>query len=304
MSQTQAKRTRFVSEIAKGMTIIDAYRAAGYRTDSPWVHQNAQKVLRHPEVQAQVERIRKQSRDAVPVSVAYITSRLLDAADMAQRLEKPADMTGAMMGVDKLHGFLIDRATLDVMVNKPSAVPTDVLDLSVDDWARANQVLLPGMLGDPSPEPQPTNGGSDAGPRGSASPEGETPLVPTSIASPQSTNDINHLGDRGLWPSEPPMQSPEIGGSEKLNEINGLASGMPVAQPGKEPVPASGTMRTTPIEMEEVETRMETPVKKYTKPKSKRPHRRVHPYPLGHPKYGQPLKKGTGTKKISKEPRK
>ena len=202
-------------------------------------------------------------------------------------------MVAATMGVAKLHGFLIDRATLDVMVNKPSAVPTDVLDLSVDDWARANQVLLPGIGG--------SDGGSDAGLNGSASPQGETPLVPTSIASPQSTNDINHLGDRGLWPSEPPMQSPEIGGSEKPNEINGLGVAGRAVEPGKEPVPASGTMRTTPTE---VETRMETPVKKYTKPKSKRPHRRVHPYPLGHPKYGQPLKKGTGTKKISKEPRK
>ena len=129
----------FVQEIIKGSTYSRAYTRAGYKGSTQEVVQaNASTLLRNQKVKAAIEGARLAAQQRLEVTTDTIVERL-DQARMIALTTKPpqvAAAVAAIMGQAKVLGLVIDRSEMTVIRDKPSPVPSKVLELSEDDWKK------------------------------------------------------------------------------------------------------------------------------------------------------------------------
>jgi hypothetical protein len=131
------KQERFCLFIFKGETQSKAYEKAGYKTGTRQTNDvNASKLLRYPNVAARVAELRGNAVVKAGISLESLTSDALAIRDLAMRKEEPASATGALTLVARLHGFLVDHKTVDIMHHKPAPLPTKLLELTEDEWKK------------------------------------------------------------------------------------------------------------------------------------------------------------------------
>lgn len=132
--QLQHRHRLFADAYVQGMSKKDAYLAAGFTgkyTGGP------QALLARPEIKALIEKTRVRQRYRLRVTMETLTRDLRDAMDLARASDNASAFVQAVMGLAKLHGFLVDKFEGDIhLIPKPALKPgTDVL-LSPDEWSR------------------------------------------------------------------------------------------------------------------------------------------------------------------------
>lgn len=68
------------------------------------------------------------------MTVDSLTAELEAARVKAMRAKQYAAAIAATMGKAKLHGFLVDRAEIDMTIRRPMSEPTDVKQMSLEEW--------------------------------------------------------------------------------------------------------------------------------------------------------------------------
>jgi hypothetical protein len=122
------KHELFAQALAKGMSQVDAYEAAGYEPDMP----NAQRLTRNDKVQTRVRELQGRAAARAEISVVYLTEKVLSLAKAAEDIpQSPAAIQAALasyMGVAKLNGLIIDR-TINERKDTVDLTRAELMDL-------------------------------------------------------------------------------------------------------------------------------------------------------------------------------
>ena len=136
------QQTRFVFAILQGKTQVEAYKAAGYKggaqADEAILRSQASKTAKRTQVANALALARKRELARLDLTVEDIVGQLVEARGVALSCEPPQAnaAVSASMGIAKLLGLVVDRSELTVIRDKPSPVPSKVLELSEDDWKK------------------------------------------------------------------------------------------------------------------------------------------------------------------------
>jgi hypothetical protein len=133
---------RFVSAVLQGKSQAEAYKAAGYPGADKLPAKTAQKkgnsIANGQRVREALARARENVQARVELTTADLVEQLMEARDLAFKCDPPqvSAAVAATLGIGKLLGLAIDRSEVNVIMNKPSLLPTHNLELSVDEWRR------------------------------------------------------------------------------------------------------------------------------------------------------------------------
>ena len=103
-----ARHERFAQERAKGKSQDKAYSAAGYKPDRG----AASRLSANVSVALRIEELKAAAAEKTIVTVASLTRRLLDIAEMGERKAEAPMLSvarAALMDVAKLNGLVIDK---------------------------------------------------------------------------------------------------------------------------------------------------------------------------------------------------
>jgi hypothetical protein len=133
---TNNRRERFCQGIAKGLSATEAYRQAGYKGNGHSAEQGAHQLMRNSEVQVRIGELQRNAAIKAEISLESLTKRLLEIDKAATADGQHAAATGALALVARLHGFLVDHKTVDIIHHKPARQPTKAIELTEDEWLR------------------------------------------------------------------------------------------------------------------------------------------------------------------------
>lgn len=126
---------RFAIFIAKGETLANAYRKAGYKTQSKDAcTKNAGRLKNIDEVAVRIKELQNKAADNLGIDVDLIIAELDDARQLAIKQKHPAAAVGATIAKAKLLGLIVDRPEVDSAARRPMREPTDVKRMSLTEW--------------------------------------------------------------------------------------------------------------------------------------------------------------------------
>jgi hypothetical protein len=170
------RQEQFCLAILGGDGPTEAYRKAYGRAPSV-CSANGSRLLANARVKARIAQLRAFEAAARKIDLPFLTAGLLKAYDLGLATRQASAAAQAMMGVAKLHGFVIDRAQVDAVIRKPSLDPLSPDEMDESKWLSANAPILELTAGAPSLQsPQ--------------SPEGLEPRDSTDQATP-STDQVH-----------------------------------------------------------------------------------------------------------------
>ena len=126
----------FCQGIVAGLTKKAAYEAAGYgATSQDSQKTQVYKLIRIPEIHFRIQWLRMRQAMRLNVTMNSLVEELAVAYEVAQATGNANAMVASVMAKAKLLGF-IDAPDKDAVgsITKPSPIPTDVVELSEEDW--------------------------------------------------------------------------------------------------------------------------------------------------------------------------
>jgi len=108
-----ARHERYVQELAKGSSQVDAYVAAGYGGSPSAVRANASRLISKDNVSARLTELTERAAIRTEITVAEITDRLLAIAKKGETSTQApllAVARAALMDAAKLNGLVIEKA--------------------------------------------------------------------------------------------------------------------------------------------------------------------------------------------------
>jgi phage terminase small subunit len=133
---TNNRRERFCQGIAKGLSAVESYRRAGYKAQGHGAEVSASQILTNLEVQGRIDELQQRAVLKHEITVDSLTRDLLFVRDNALRTDQNAAAVAALTLLAKIHGFLVDHKTVDIVHHKPARQPTKQLELTEDEWLR------------------------------------------------------------------------------------------------------------------------------------------------------------------------
>jgi len=127
------RQEQFCQQIAGGSSYTKAYRTV-YGASQRQAESNGSRMMRSDRVQARIAQIRADNAATQRVTLPFLTAGLRRAGDLAERTGQASAMSQSYMGIAKLHGFLIDRQQVDLLVRKPSAEPSSPDEMDETEW--------------------------------------------------------------------------------------------------------------------------------------------------------------------------
>ncbi len=104
------KHEMFAQEIAKGTAIGEAYVLAGYEGENTSAAAaSASRLLKSAKIQARVSELLNQGATRAIVSIQKVLEKLDRAYDLAEKLDQPAVMVSASMGLAKVAGLIVNK---------------------------------------------------------------------------------------------------------------------------------------------------------------------------------------------------
>jgi hypothetical protein len=163
------KQEAFAQHVARGETLAEAHRLAGYNCSANSIYAVASVLAKRPKVMARINSIKAERMKALMqaetatmiVTAQSVGSMLAEAYEDAKRWKQTGSQVAAAMGLAKLHGLLVDK-TEDV-TRRATRDPYAPVEIDVDHWVTEQVALLA-----PSPSPE--------SPANSAEVSLETPL--------------------------------------------------------------------------------------------------------------------------------
>ena len=134
-TKVNAKQEQFLWLVVEGMPQERAYASIYGEAKSREVcATNASRLLTKANVIARRQELIEQRRAEQPITVKFLTTELLGVATQAKALGQAAAASGALMGIAKLHGLLVDKMQVDALVRKPTESPEAPAEMSEEDW--------------------------------------------------------------------------------------------------------------------------------------------------------------------------
>lgn len=131
-----ARQEAFCNLIVEGRTQKDAYAEAGYIARGNAAEVSAARLLRNVQVAARVAELRASAAQRSEVTVDSLVAELDEMVRLAKECENPSAGVSAVMGKAKLLGLIVDRAEVASTVRKPLREPSDVKQMSLEEWQR------------------------------------------------------------------------------------------------------------------------------------------------------------------------
>ena len=127
-------RQRHLAEfIAQGHSLKESYKMAGYEGSTGVYADNS--ITKSADFKYYLFWLREQTMERTFQSMDLLLKQLDDVRLLAMMEREPMAAVNAIMGKAKILGMLVERSEIEhSFINKPSREPTDVLDLTVDEW--------------------------------------------------------------------------------------------------------------------------------------------------------------------------
>jgi phage terminase small subunit len=116
-----ARHERFAQELAKGLTKLKAYTAAGYKPDAG----AATRLSGNVNVKARLVELKSDIARHTGITAADITQRLLKIAHKGETDGKPAMLAVArasLMDVAKLNGMIVEKTQRELSQDQMNAI--------------------------------------------------------------------------------------------------------------------------------------------------------------------------------------
>ncbi len=128
------RQEQFCLLIVEGKSANQAYLAAYDGVKKTSAEACASRLLANAKVKARIEQIRADNAANSRVSVPFLTGLLMDAYRLGMSTKQSSAASQAVLGIAKLHGLLIDKQQVDMVIRKPSASPESPDDMSEAQW--------------------------------------------------------------------------------------------------------------------------------------------------------------------------
>lgn len=139
------RQEQFCQQILIGKSGAEAYRIA-YGASQKASESNGSRLMASDRVQARIDQLRAFESAARRVSLPFLTGALYRVAGLAEGSGQHSAAVQALMGVAKLHGLLVDRQQVDLLVRRPSASPEAPDEMSEADWLAHHAPILEGSI--------------------------------------------------------------------------------------------------------------------------------------------------------------
>jgi len=133
------RQEQFCQQILGAKSAAEAYRIA-YGVGQKVSEAAGPRLLGSVRVKARIAQLREFESASQRVTLPFLTAGLYRAARLAEATSQPSAMAQALLGVAKLHGFLVDRQQLDVLVRRPSPSPESPDEMSEEQWLAAHSI--------------------------------------------------------------------------------------------------------------------------------------------------------------------
>ncbi len=134
------RQEQFCQRIVEGKSHAEAYRLA-YGVGQTSSESAGPRLFGSVRVQARIAQIRAYNAAAERVTLPFLTAGLLEAYRLGMATGQASAASQAMLGVAKLHGFMIDRHQVDVAVRRPSPSPESPDEMLESDWVSKHGLL-------------------------------------------------------------------------------------------------------------------------------------------------------------------
>ena len=133
---------RLAQGLSIGKSQADAYVFAGYpdktrqgkKISIKDLASSASVICKKPEVIARVAELQKKQADRCGVTVDKLLSKLEEMFILSKRTKQPSAGVGAVLAQAKLLGLVTDKVEVEGHIRKPSSVPTDQQQMSLEEW--------------------------------------------------------------------------------------------------------------------------------------------------------------------------
>jgi hypothetical protein len=124
------KHEKFVLALFEGLSTKAAYEKAGYVGTNA---ATARKLAKQYEIVERLRELQEGARERSGITVEQLTKELWNLKDIAAGCRQPGAGVGAVMGIAKLHGLIVDKVEQET-IRKPSRTPTTDTKLSMEEW--------------------------------------------------------------------------------------------------------------------------------------------------------------------------
>jgi phage terminase small subunit len=189
------RQEQFCQHIHSGKSQTEAYKLA-YGVSGLVAAANSSRMIKGAKVSARLAQIRADSAAASQIDLPFLTKGLLVAYRLGLRTNQSSAASQAMLGIAKLHGFLIEKHQIDAVVRRPAASPDSPDEMSESKWLQDYGPVLDLTLG------------STAEP----STEGSASIAEGSDSIDQSPDSITQVQPEVETPEGRPRKPPILGG--------------------------------------------------------------------------------------------
>ena len=137
------KQEDFVSEIIKGATKLDAYRAAynaAGMSDNA-CNREAWVLMENPKVAQRIKELQDKGQKQTLVTVELVTQMYLNSYKKAVEAKQHGSAVAAVTGLCKVHGLIVDR------VKAENTVPTNVTQINIAASVSAVDAIVTEIVG-------------------------------------------------------------------------------------------------------------------------------------------------------------
>jgi hypothetical protein len=128
------RQEAFAKRLAEGASQRAAYLAAGYDGRGKTADEAASQLSRNLKVKTRVAELQAKAAQKHEITMERLTRDLLFIRDNALRTDQNAAAVAALALIAKMHGFITDKAQIDVVHHKPARLPAKQLELTEDEW--------------------------------------------------------------------------------------------------------------------------------------------------------------------------
>ncbi|MER8373688.1 terminase small subunit [Mesorhizobium sp. M1406] len=167
-SKLNIRHERFCHALAEGLPQSRAYIEAGYAARGNAAEVEASKMVRLPKVAARVAELQGKAAERAVVTIETIARQLDEDRQLALREKQASAAVAATMALAKIYGLVIDKQQIEQTVRKPMREPSQVKQMTLEQWQRR---FAPKLT-----EQQPDDGNDAAEPE-KAEPEREVGII-------------------------------------------------------------------------------------------------------------------------------
>lgn len=130
------RQERFCLSLAEGLPQSRAYVDAGYAARGNAAEASASQLLRNPKVVRRLAELQAKAARRSEITVDDLIAELDDMLKLARATKNPSAGVTAIMGKAKLLGLVVDKSDVYTVLRKPTREPTDVKQMSLEEWQR------------------------------------------------------------------------------------------------------------------------------------------------------------------------